>query len=305
MIRAFGGDWTEKKLKALEKYLNAYLRIMRKNERAKNFTVVYVDGFAGSGRRYTKCNPDSEEIRPLFDNDDRNKFIQYYDGSTRVALRAGNSSGFDKYIFIETDSDAIEALKQLRNEFQSKDIEIVQQDANTYIQQWCSTMDAFWRSVMFLDPFGLQVEWATIKSIAKTEKIDLWLLIPLGQAILRMLPKCRTPSEKVRDLLNKFFGTEEWLNQFYEHTGQGSLFNDENEKDEVIQRTANIERIKRYILNRLKTVFPKEGVADEILILRNSKNAPMYMLCFAASNPKGASTAVKIARHILCQEHHS
>jgi hypothetical protein len=48
---------------------------------------------------------------------------------------------------------------------------------------------------------------------------------------------------------------------------------------------------------RLKTIFAK--VAENPLPLRNSTNTPLYLLCFAAGNPKGATTAVKIAQDIL------
>ena len=34
------------------------------------------------------------------------------------------------------------------------------------------------RAVLFLDPYGMQVEWATIEAVAKTKAIDLWLLFP-------------------------------------------------------------------------------------------------------------------------------
>jgi hypothetical protein len=33
--------------------------------------------------------------------------------------------------------------------------------------------------------------------------------------------------------------------------------------------------------------------------LLNSQNTPLYLLCFASANPKGAPTAIKIAQHIL------
>lgn len=36
------------------------------------------------------------------------------------------------------------------------------------------------RALVFLDPYGMQVEWKTIKSIAVTQAIDLWILFPLG-----------------------------------------------------------------------------------------------------------------------------
>jgi hypothetical protein len=55
--------------------------------------------------------------------------------------------------------------------------------------------------------------------------------------------------------------------------------------------------IGRYFNNRLKTIFP--GVAEEPKVLRNSANSPLYLLCFAAGNPKGAPIALRIANHLL------
>ncbi len=42
-----------------------------------------------------------------------------------------------------------------------------------------------------------------------------------------------------------------------------------------------------------------ELVPEKPLLLRNSKNNPLYLLCFASGNPKGAKTAIKIAQDIL------
>lgn len=45
------------------------------------------------------------------------------------------------------------------------------------------------RAVVFLDPFGMQVEWRTIERIGQTKAIDLWILFPLGVAVNRFLTK--------------------------------------------------------------------------------------------------------------------
>jgi hypothetical protein len=37
----------------------------------------------------------------------------------------------------------------------------------------------------------------------------------------------------------------------------------------------------------------------KVELLRNSRNNPLYLLCFASGNPRGAKTAVKIAQDIL------
>ncbi|HXK62039.1 MAG TPA: hypothetical protein PLP42_19310 [Acidobacteriota bacterium] len=41
----FGGDWTDKKLRALRKHLAAYTRIMAR----QTFRFAYIDAFAGTG----------------------------------------------------------------------------------------------------------------------------------------------------------------------------------------------------------------------------------------------------------------
>jgi hypothetical protein len=50
-------------------------------------------------------------------------------------------------------------------------------------------------------------------------------------------------------------------------------------------------------LKRLNTAFAH--VAPNPLVLSNFKGVPIYLLCFAAGNPKGGPTAVKIAKDIL------
>lgn len=61
-------------------------------------------------------------------------------------------------------------------------------------------------------------------------------------------------------------------------------------------KNAGIEQILAYFLERLKSVF--ERIVEKPLILESSKNSPMYALCFAAGNPKGAPTAVRIASYL-------
>ena len=56
-------------------------------------------------------------------------------------------------------------------------------------------------------------------------------------------------------------------------------------------------------LNNFRHNVPNEQLNDENpLRLRNSKNVPLYLLCFAVGNPKGAPTAVNIAEDILLKE---
>jgi three-Cys-motif partner protein len=61
----------------------------------------------------------------------------------------------------------------------------------------------------------MEVEWSTIKAIASTKAIDLWLLFPLGVAVNRLLRCDGQIDESVKKKLDRFFGTTDWFDQFY------------------------------------------------------------------------------------------
>jgi hypothetical protein len=63
------------------------------------------------------------------------------------------------------------------------------------------------------------------------------------------------------------------------------------------EKAADLEAVGKYFVRRLETVFCR--VAQNPLPLLNSCNCPLYLLCFAVGNPKGAPTAIKIAQDIL------
>jgi hypothetical protein len=93
--------------------------------------------------------------------------------------------------------------------------------------------------------------------------------------------------------LTRIFGTDDWRGAFYRESEQRSLFGGPPD----LVKDADFESISRFWVERLKAAFPE--VAPNPLPLRNSRNVPIYLFSFAAANPKGAKTAVKIAQDIL------
>ena len=212
-------------------------------------------------------------------------------GSARIALEV--DPPFDRYVFIEQRAKRVQALERLRRDFRDKAaaIQIERADANEFLKDWCQRTD--WkqhRAVVFLDPYGMQVDWATIEAIAGTQAIDLWLLFPLGVAVNRLLTKNEPPPKKWADVLSRLFGTEEWKQAFYPKKTEQLLWGVE----ETEHKQADFDRIGRFFLDRLKAIFAK--VAPNPLILANSKEVPIYLLCFAAGNPKGARPRSRLPR---------
>jgi three-Cys-motif partner protein len=139
----------------------------------------------------------------------------------------------------------------------------------------------------------MEVTWETMGVIAETKAIDLWVLFPLGQAVNRLLTRKKPPSSAWADRLTLFFGSEDWQKEFYQKGTQLTLFGPMGKTE----KNADYGRIGGYFVRRLNQIFA--GVAENPLPLYNSRNVPIYLLCFAASNPKGAATAVRIAQDIL------
>ncbi len=284
----FGGDWTEQKLDCVSKYLSAYTKIMNNQP----FNFAYIDAFAGTGYRKVMLDENTNEI--MFPELDSQEVVNFRQGSVRNALEV--QPPFKKYIFIEEDQDNYFELQKLTQEFTEYNIECKHIDANVYFTDVCHKNWNKHRALVFLDPFGMQVEWSTIELIAHTKAIDIWLLFPIG-TVNRLLKRNGDIRQSIRNKLNRFFGEDSWYDVFYNLIYEHSLFG-ENENWEKIGSI--FTEIERYFMGRLQTIFTK--VATNPLALRNSKNVPLYLLCFAAGHPKGAPIAVKIAEDILFKE---
>lgn len=287
-IQLFGGDWTQEKLHRVSLYLTAYTQALKNQP----FKLIYIDAFAGAGYRNIKSEGHEQMLFPEQMLEDAEKF---HAGSARIALEI--EPRFDKYYFIETDPIKCDELEKLKLDFpdKEKDIFILNMDANTAIQQACQTSwkKSSIRGVLFLDPFGMHVTWDTIKAIANTEAIDMWYLFPLGVGVNRLLKKDGNISESWKNKLNNIFGSSEWENIFYKKEVVMNLFGE----NEVTTKTSDFQQIADYFVQRLDSIF--HGVIRKPLLLYNSKNNPLYMLCFACGNKNGSKVALRIAKNIL------
>ena len=300
---AFGGSWTEDKLARVRGYLGAYTTIFTKNERARHFRTTYVDAFAGTGARSAPKPPQATEGSLFEDAEADPEARSFKRGSARAALEV--EPAFDSYVFVDRNPDHAEQLRRLGEEFPEKSgrISVERAEANAFLRRWCAETD--WdanRAVVFLDPYGMQVDWSTIEAVAATEGVDLWVLFPLGQAVNRLLTRRRLPEGALADRLTRHLGTESWREEFYraadaaDDEAQPSMF-EGPEEERGILKTASLEAIGAFFVRRLGEIFA--GVAPNPLMLKNSRNVPIYLLCFAVGNPRGAPTAVNIAGYLL------
>ena len=286
---SFGGAWTQQKLGALAKYLKAYTTIFKKNPKARFYSISYVDAFAGTGElrrpesgRFTSLLPE------LLSNEE-----EYRKGSVRRALEI--NPPFDKYIFIEKSAKKCAELQEIANTFASREIKVINEDANTALLRWCETVNSRReRAVVFLDPFGASVRWDVVAALGRTHAVDLWVLFPYF-AINRMLVRARKPPKQWADRLTSVFGTSEWEQSFYSTTAFRSLL-DPTQRIESVHKAVDYREITKFFVERLKTEFV---AVSEPLPLLNSTGSLLFMLFFAAGNERSAKTGLKIANSII------
>ena len=287
--QSFGGSWTAEKLSRLEKYLQAYVRIMKNQEWCE---YCYIDAFAGTGYNTPKETISGDDIATLLPEVAAEDNQEFLDSSVRIALKV--DPPFKRYVFIEKSEFKAAELHKLKEEFPeiAGRIEPTIGDANAELQRICETWN--WkkrRAVLFLDPFGMQVTWSTLEAIARTNAIDMWLLFPAGIGVNRLFVRDGRIPESWCRRLDAFLGVSEsvWRSEFYKTEATQDLFGEMATTEKV----ASIQSIGRFFNQRLKTIF--EQVASNPLELRNDFGTSLYLLCFASKN----ATALRISSHIL------
>lgn len=280
----FGGLWTEEKLDILRQYLNFYTNALKNQP----FKLIYIDAFAGTGSREQKDNPNLELLEKTTS----------LDGSVKIALNT--TVPFNSYHFVEIDKKKIDDLNELRKKHSNKKINLHNDDANFVIRNLCEVTN--WkenRAVIFIDPYGMEVEWETLTYISKTKAIDLWYLFPTN-GVIRQLNKTLSSIEREEkyksEAIDRIFGNCDWRNEFYkiETPQQNDLFGDialEPLKD------TNIRKLEEFTKKRLETIFP---VVAKPLVLPQ-KGAQLFSLFFCVSNPneKAIGLSMRAANYIL------
>jgi three-Cys-motif partner protein len=289
--QSFGSSWTEQKLGALEKYLAAYRTIFTGNEKAKYFKTIYVDAFAGSGTRLDPASTKELDGQDsLFEEFEEEEDSGFRKGSVRIALEL--EQPFDQYYFIEKNKEYEEQLRtMIATEYSALASRCVihRGDATEALMQFITTFNQKKeRAVVFLDPYGMSVEWNVLRLIGETKAIDLWLLFPHGIGVNRLLTTGELPSKRWQDKLTATFGTNEWIREFYTEKvpEQSDLF---EEQKPAMQKVATFDSINRFMIKRLRTVFAG-GVVEKPLLLSNSRGTPLYSLCFAVTNPNPSAS---------------
>lgn len=298
----WGGNWTERKLDCFASYVRAYLTIMNKYRDKYKWKLIYFDGFAGCGGRKPEQLPADEPYDSLnlfeeVDVDQRE--LEVYQGAAERVVRLEQEfvdkggKGFDFYYFIDKFEVNCTRLELKLSQIQTQGYKVFRPgDANVVARQLAEALkrDSHLKSLCFLDPFGMTIEWKTIEALAG-KSIDLWILVPSGVIINRLLRKDGTLMYP--EALTKFFdlNEEQLKTHFYDVHVERNLF---GEEEEIVQkRDHSIQLIADLYVERLGELFPY--VTLEPLVMRNRNNVPIYHFVCASFS----QTAIHIAQEII------
>lgn len=277
MKHSFGGPWTQIKLDMLRRYLCAFNTALQNKPSSTNrFRRIYIDAFAGSG----ECEVKTSDMA-----------VETIAGSAKLAIET--APAFDEIHLIDHNEAHVVELNALIKGCQGGQVH--QQDANAALQQLMCEID--WKSsrgVLFLDPYGMTVPWRTLELAASTKALDVWYLFPLS-AIYRQAAHDFNKIDKGKlTALDSVLGPV-WREHFYQSDGQAGLI----DHSEAMRRVVDSEQIAAFVQARLAEVF--KGWVSQPLVLRGSKNAPLFALfcCISNPSPNAIDLSRRMAQHIL------
>jgi three-Cys-motif partner protein len=287
----WGSDWTIEKLDAFKKYVDAYLTIMDVYKKKHEWKTLYFDGFAGSG----DCDRKNEskgvtDYSHLLDFGIEEAETEVYKGAAERVLSLKRK--FDYYYFIDMDGDSLKKLQEKLSPFAvDYCLQFREGDANRYIKELSAALNKNkkLKSLVLLDPFGMQINWESIELLRDTAS-DIWILVPSGVIINRLLDR----KGKLKNIakLCSFFGmTEEGIrNEFYTEDVTPTIFGHET----IIQKKQEpIRKIADLYIKRMKGIW--KHVTPEPLVMKNTKNVEIFHFVFASNN----STGLRIAKDII------
>ncbi len=271
-MNEFGGNWTENKIEIVVKYAKAYLQVMKDR---KYWNLLYFDGFAGSGDIST------DEVD-----------VDVMKGTATRILEIKDPREFDIYYFVEKDINLKTQLEESVKNFNKKQAFVVCDDCNARMKTMSEYLkkNKNTKALAYIDPYGMSVNWDSIQSL-KSLDIDIWILVPTGIELNRLLKRNGDISDAWLLKLEKFLGlnSETIKNHFYKTRTELTLFGE----SKIIEKEEDaVDKAALLYKARLNEVFK---FVSEPFVMRNSSNSIMYHFMMATNN----STALKIANDVI------
>lgn len=245
------GKWAETKLFYLRRYIEIFTTAMR-----DKWQLAYIDLFAGPG----KC------VRR-----DTGAFL---DGSPLLAL--STRFPFHSYHFVELNPQCMDALRsRCGRSALAERIHFYPKNCNDAVEEIHQSLAPGTLALAFIDPTGLQIQFASVKRLAAGSRVDLIVTFMDHLDIGRNLEQCYLKPEN--KALDEFLGTTKWRQRVSALVAQG-------------QTKAALREIRDAYLDQLSTIgYARDLISDaeSVRVTAAASRAPLYLMLFAAKDKKG------------------
>lgn len=295
VAQPFGDKHTVRKLETVQRYLQAYSTALKK----QSFELLYVDACAGSGSSIPRVALDQSDpnqvglegfSKPVADTD------EMIVGSAIRAL--GVQPPFHRYLLNDVKQSNVEALRDsIAQDFPhlADRVELSRMDANKMLRDLCLSQN--WnetRAVVFLDPFGLQINYGTLEMLGRTKAVDLWYLVPVF-AMYRQISGEGQINPDGGPRVDAALGTRDWRHVAVVEEESIDLFNQSQFRSKRAVDVAWFEKIAK---ERIGKAFGGQVLDETLPLGRNGLQE--FSLMFAWANPsERAKLAAKLARAVL------
>lgn len=298
-MQTFGDEYTRKKLNAVESYLKPYGQVLKKQQ----FEVLYIDACAGSGhsmpRSASKAEEESAQQAAL--DGISSPVLEAEQILTGSAVRALESEPpFHRYLLNDKKQANVRALSSIVDERfpHLKDrVDFTTLDANEMLQRICRTYN--WRktrALVFLDPFGLQINYETLQLLGETKAVDLWYLVPVF-AMYRQVSGSGEINPDGGPRVDAALGTNAWRAGASETESMGNdLFDQPQFRS---KRAVDIEWFEKFAQERLRLAFNGQVLRETLPLGKDGIH--YFSLMFACANPseRAQEIAMRLAKAVL------
>lgn len=255
---------------SLEKYklVGSYCDIFTNGMKYKWNQLVYVDLFAGAG--YAKIKESNKT----------------YLNSALLAMSI--PTPFSKYILCEQDEERFEALSErVKRDFSHLNCELIKGDSNKNVDRVIKALPQFGKGntrlpFCFVDPYSLNLNFATIKALGQT-LMDFLILQALHMDANRNFD---TYLNDENTKIAEYLGISNWRELF--------------EKDGMIYRKDFVKFLaEQYQEQMSKLGYQK--VKHMHQIRSNEKNLPLYYLSFYSKHPTGEKFFKEVQKRLNSQ----
>lgn len=247
------GPWAREKLTYLQKYMGIVTTGMK-----NRWSVIYLDLMAGPGRCVVQRT--GEE----------------FDGSPVLALNQRDP--FSSIVLVEADASLIPALRARVGE----EAVVINGDCNDpeVIAELRSHLGHNKLGLAFVDNLGLDVPLATLETLSRGEKVDLFITFQLID-LKRNLGRALEGHDSER--WTAFFGSEKWRDA----AGEAERKNLSPGETATILMDFYGTQLQR---------LGYDAIGHSRVVMRNSRNGELYRIILAGKDAKATEFFEKISR---------